>query len=135
VGALLAAGGLALEKLLRTHGLPSRGVWAVTIVLSVAWPVGQWAWENRPVELPPATRTSVPAVAPEELPRTALPLEPIAVEVPREFSCKGRGVCPSCNAKRMAQTAAHLVERSPARAAGYVLPVTPSAWPKVRLTW
>ncbi len=26
------------------------------------------------------------------------------------FSCKGRGACPSCNAKRMAQTAAHLVE-------------------------
>jgi hypothetical protein len=27
------------------------------------------------------------------------------------FSCKGRGVCPSCNAKRAHQTAAHLVER------------------------
>jgi hypothetical protein len=26
------------------------------------------------------------------------------------FSCKGRGVCPSCNAQRMAQTAAHLVD-------------------------
>ncbi|NNM05505.1 MAG: IS91 family transposase, partial [Gemmatimonadetes bacterium] len=26
------------------------------------------------------------------------------------FSCKGRGVCPSCNAKRMAETAAHLVD-------------------------
>ncbi|MFC1660479.1 transposase zinc-binding domain-containing protein [Gemmatimonadota bacterium] len=26
------------------------------------------------------------------------------------FSCKGRGACPSCNAKRMAQTAAHLVD-------------------------
>ena len=26
------------------------------------------------------------------------------------FSCTGRGVCPSCNAKRMAQTAAHLVD-------------------------
>jgi hypothetical protein len=25
-------------------------------------------------------------------------------------SCKGRGACPSCNAKRMAQTAAHLVD-------------------------
>ena len=24
------------------------------------------------------------------------------------FSCKGRGVCPSCNARRMAETAAHL---------------------------
>ena len=26
------------------------------------------------------------------------------------FSCKGRGACPSCNAKRMAETAAHLVD-------------------------
>lgn len=26
------------------------------------------------------------------------------------FSCKGRGACPSCSAKRMAQTAAHLVD-------------------------
>jgi hypothetical protein len=27
------------------------------------------------------------------------------------FSCKGRGVRPSCNGRRMAQTAAHLVDR------------------------
>jgi hypothetical protein len=27
------------------------------------------------------------------------------------FSCKGRGLCPSCNARRMAQTAAHLVDQ------------------------
>jgi hypothetical protein len=26
------------------------------------------------------------------------------------FSCKGRGICPSCNTKRMVQTAAHLVD-------------------------
>ena len=26
------------------------------------------------------------------------------------FSCKGRGACPSCSAKRMAETAAHLVD-------------------------
>ncbi|MBK1650193.1 hypothetical protein CKO36_16715 [Rhabdochromatium marinum] len=26
------------------------------------------------------------------------------------FSCKGRGVCPSCNTRRMAETAAHLVD-------------------------
>ena len=37
------------------------------------------------------------------------------------FSCKGRGVCPSCNGRHMAQTAAHLVDHvipppiSPAR--------------------
>ena len=27
------------------------------------------------------------------------------------FSCKGRGVCPSCTGRRMAQTAAHLADR------------------------
>ncbi len=26
------------------------------------------------------------------------------------FSCKGRGICPSCNARRMVETAAHLVD-------------------------
>jgi hypothetical protein len=26
------------------------------------------------------------------------------------FSCRGRGVCPSCNGRHMAQTAAHLVD-------------------------
>ncbi|AFL73393.1 hypothetical protein Thivi_1385 [Thiocystis violascens DSM 198] len=26
------------------------------------------------------------------------------------FSCKGRGMCPSCNTRRMAQTAAHLLD-------------------------
>ena len=26
------------------------------------------------------------------------------------YSCKGRGACPSCNAKRMVETAAHLVD-------------------------
>jgi len=33
------------------------------------------------------------------------------------FSCKGRGVCPSCAGRRMANTAAHMVDR--------VLPATP----------
>jgi hypothetical protein len=27
------------------------------------------------------------------------------------FSCKGRSVCPSCNTRRMAETAAHLVDQ------------------------
>ena len=26
------------------------------------------------------------------------------------FSCKGRGICPSCNTRRMVETAAHLVD-------------------------
>lgn len=29
---------------------------------------------------------------------------------PTDWSCKGRGVCPSCNTRRMAETAAHLVD-------------------------
>ena len=33
------------------------------------------------------------------------------------FSCKGRGFCPSCGGRRMADTAAHLVDR--------ILPQTP----------
>ena len=33
------------------------------------------------------------------------------------FSCKGRGVCPSCNGRHMAQTAAHLVD--------HVIPTVP----------
>jgi len=84
IGALLAGGGLALERLLRVHGLPSRGVWAVTIVLSVGWPVGHWAWEKRPEEPPPAALPRAPAPAPPELSRTVLPLQPMVVEVPRE---------------------------------------------------
>ena len=35
--------------------------------------------------------------------------------------CKGRGVCPSCNGRRMAQTAAHLVDR-------VILPVPVRQW-------
>ncbi|MCP4306123.1 MAG: transposase, partial [bacterium] len=31
-------------------------------------------------------------------------------DFPIAFSCQGRGVCPSCNARRMAETAAHLVD-------------------------
>ena len=27
------------------------------------------------------------------------------------FSCKGRGVCPSCNTRRMVETAAHLMKQ------------------------
>jgi len=33
------------------------------------------------------------------------------------YYCKGRGVCPSCNTRRMAETAAHLV--------GHVFPPVP----------
>jgi hypothetical protein len=33
------------------------------------------------------------------------------------FSCKGRGVCPSCNARRMVEVAAHLTDQVAAPAA------------------
>jgi hypothetical protein len=48
-------------------------------------------------------------------------LQPLAIrELPRQFrskgvvafSCKRRGVCPSCNARRAHDTAIHLVERA-----------------------
>ncbi len=43
------------------------------------------------------------------------------------FSCKGRGVCPSCAGRRMANTAAHLVDR--------VLPVLPVRQWVLSLPW
>ena len=84
VGALLAAGGLALEKSLRTHGLPSRWIWACTILLSIGWPLGHWIWESRPQELPSMAPLELPAVVPHEVSATVLPLEPIVVEIPPE---------------------------------------------------
>ena len=41
------------------------------------------------------------------------------------FSCKGRGVCPSCNGRHMAQTAAHLVDHviPPVRVRQWVISV------------
>jgi hypothetical protein len=42
------------------------------------------------------------------------------------FSCKGRGICPSCNTRRLAETAAHLVDqvfpRGPVRQWMFSLP-------------
>jgi hypothetical protein len=35
------------------------------------------------------------------------------------FSCKGRGVCPSCNARRMVEVAAHLNDHVHASNCGY----------------
>jgi hypothetical protein len=41
------------------------------------------------------------------------------------FSCKGRGVCPSCNGRHMTQTAAHLADHviSPAPVRQWVISV------------
>ncbi|WP_373510003.1 transposase zinc-binding domain-containing protein, partial [Thiocapsa sp.] len=53
--------------------------------------------------LPPPSRADRP-----------LPSRPAAPDCGHDFlvafSCKGRGLCPSCNARRMAETAAHLVD-------------------------
>ncbi len=84
VGGLLGAGGWAMERILRTHGLPSRWVWATTILLSVAWPLGHWGWDNRPAE-PPAMAPSAPVgPAPQPVLQPASPFEPLSVEIPRE---------------------------------------------------
>ena len=41
-------------------------------------------------------------------------------------SCKGRGVCPSCNGRHMAQTAAHLVDHVIPPAFLPARPITPA---------
>ena len=82
VGALLGAGGLALERSLRTHGLPSRWVWA--ILLSIGWPLGHWVLENRPPEPPAAVALGPPAAVPQQFTTAVLPIEPIVVEIPPE---------------------------------------------------
>jgi hypothetical protein len=84
VGGLLGAGGLALEKLLRTHGLPSRWIWAGAILLSIGWPLGHWAWTNRPQETPAVALPSLTAVAPPDLAGTLFSVEPIIIEVSPE---------------------------------------------------
>jgi hypothetical protein len=84
VGGLLGAGGWALEKLQRTHGFPARWTWAGAILLSIGWPLGHWAWENRPVGVSPVPVLDVPVVALSEIPMKALTLEPIAVELSSE---------------------------------------------------
>jgi hypothetical protein len=47
------------------------------------------------------------------------------------FSCKGRGVCPSCNVRRMAEVAAHLTDEvmPPLPVRQWVLPVPKRLWP------
>ncbi len=83
VGTLLGGAALALEHGLRGHGLPSRWVWVGAILLSVAWPVGQWAWESRPVtESAPPAVTPLAAPAAEEAPATVPSFDPLTVEVP-----------------------------------------------------
>lgn len=81
IGGLVGAGGLALEKLQRTHGLPARWTWALAVLLSIGWPLGHWALENRPNSIPVMPSLDVPVVALVDIPAKALTLEPVAVEV------------------------------------------------------
>lgn len=84
VGALLGAAALALEGILRTHGLPSRWIWMVSILVSVAWPLGHWCWESRPRPVTPAPVVDPPAATPAEMPTSVFLLEPVTVEVAPE---------------------------------------------------
>lgn len=84
VGGLLGAAALALEGILRTHGLPSRWIWVVSVVVSVAWPLGHWSWENRPRTVSPPLVADPPAATRAELPTAVFPLEPVTVEVAPE---------------------------------------------------
>lgn len=81
VGGLLGAGGLALEKVLRTHGRPTRWVWTGTLLLSVAWPLAHWAWQNRAERVEPAAPAPSLAMSSAELAPDVLPLEPVTVQV------------------------------------------------------
>ena len=47
------------------------------------------------------------------------------------FGCKRRGFCPSCGARRMAQTAAHLVDRvTPHVPGSSASTLTSTSWPR-----
>lgn len=84
VGALFGGSGLALERFLRTHNLPSRWVWVGAVLLSVGWPLGHLAWEKVPEGPPALAGPSHGVPQPSEITPMVFPLEPITVEVPPE---------------------------------------------------
>jgi TonB family protein len=87
VGILLGSAGWAIERLLRTHGRACRWVWAGAIFLSAAWPLGHWAWENRPEwdgDPVPFAAEGLPQTPSEPAAETPPPLEAITVTVPAE---------------------------------------------------
>jgi TonB family protein len=84
VGVLVGAGGLAMERLLRPHGLPTRWIWAGAILLSIGWPLGHWAWETRPRNAAAVATPDLSAVNLPQLPTLAPVLEPLAMEVQPE---------------------------------------------------
>jgi len=84
VGVLFSAGGVALEKVLRTHGLPSRWIWAGTIVLSVSFPMGHRALRQMPREAPVVALSEPAPAVQADAPQVIFPLEPSVIEVPRE---------------------------------------------------
>jgi TonB family protein len=84
VGALVGAGGFALERVFRIHGLPTRWIWVGAVLLSIGWPLGHWAWENTPREASVVASTDLPSVVVPDISTLGPILEPLAVEVPPE---------------------------------------------------
>jgi len=87
VGALLGLAAWATEKLLRTHSLPSRWVWACAVLLSVSLPLGHWVWVSQPIpirEISPVAVESPTRASGTPATESALPVEAITVTVPRE---------------------------------------------------
>ncbi len=72
VGALVGAGALVLENLLRAHRLPTRWVWAGAMGLSLLWPMGHLIWRHLP-------RDAAPIPLPD--PAMVAVLDPLAVQV------------------------------------------------------
>ena len=72
-------------------------------------------WDGARARLRGTGISPLPRMRPPGLRLRPGPLSPIVLtrgghDFPVAFSCKGRAVCPSCNARRMAETAAHLVD-------------------------
>lgn len=81
VGGLVAGAGLALERLLRTHNLPTRWVWVAAVLLSVGWPLGHWGWENRPTAPLPLPQAEAPPASPATRSAPDFLPTPVTVEV------------------------------------------------------
>ncbi|MGD2123246.1 MAG: TonB family protein, partial [Gemmatimonadota bacterium] len=84
VGALFGAGGLALEKMVRAHGLASRWIWAAAIIISFTFPLGHWAWRQVPNEVPVVSMPEQATAVQADPTPIFFPLEPTTVEVPQE---------------------------------------------------
>lgn len=84
VGGFLAAGGWVLERFFHSQGLPARWIWVGCMLLTLAWPLGHWAWEQGPAAPGP---TVSPTARFPELPvqePTLLPTDRVVVSIPPE---------------------------------------------------